>query len=378
MINGQLSAQEIKRYSRHLMLPGVGLAGQRMLSQASVLVVGCGGLGSAAALYLAAAGIGRIGLVDHDQVEISNLQRQLLHNNNTLGQPKVTSGIRRLQELNPHIKVEGFPVKFCAANAWSIAEGYDFLLDGSDNLTTRYLLNDLAFLSKRPYVYGAVFQFEGQASVFDARRGPCYRCLFPSLPPPGLAPISSESGILSTVPGVVGILQANEVLKCILKIGEPLIGSLLLYDALDSSFQTVRLHKNPLCRLCNAQPEITSLVDIPGWEETYAPPADWLVEPQELAHRLSHGENIQLLDVREPVEQQVSILPNSTCIPLGLLSTRLHELDQSRPLCVICRTGTRAALAVNLLRQAGFHMAHLLNGGLNAWARQVDAQMLEY
>lgn len=378
MIDRQLSAQEIKRYSRHLMLPGVGLAGQRMLNQASVLVVGCGGLGSAAALYLAAAGVGRIGLVDHDRVDVSNLQRQLLHNSSTLGQAKVTSGIKRLQELNPHIQVDGYPEKFCAANASSIAEGYDILLDGSDSLATRYLINDLAVLSKRPYVYGAVFHFEGQASVFDARSGPCYRCLFPSPPPPGLSPISSESGILSTVPGVVGILQANEVLKYILKIGEPLIGSLLLYDALDSSFQTVLLQKNPLCKLCSAQPEITSLVDITGWEEPNAPPAEWLVEPQELAQRLAQGENIQLLDVREPVEQQVSSLPNSTCIPLGLLSARLHELDRSRPLCVICRTGTRAALAVNLLRQAGFQQARLLNGGLNAWSRRVDAQMLEY
>ena len=378
MTYGQLSVEEIKRYSRHLMLPGVGLAGQRTLKQASVLVVGCGGLGSAASLYLAAAGIRRIGLVDHDQVDVSNLQRQVLHSSSTLGQSKVASGIQRLHEFNPNIQVDGYHEKFCAVNAWSIAEGYDILLDGSDNLNTRYLINDLAVLSKRPYVYGAVFRFEGQSSIFDSRSGPCYRCLFPAPPPIGLSPISSESGILSTVPGVVGILQANEVLKLILKIGEPLIGSLLLYDALDCSFQTVRLQKNPLCKLCGAQPEITSLLDITSGDEPGVSPVEWLVEPQDLAHRLAQGEKILLLDVREAVELQVSSLPDSANIPLGLLSSHLHELDRSLPLCVICRTGTRAALAVNLLRQAGFNQACWLNGGLNAWARLVDGQMLEY
>ncbi len=383
----QLSQEEILRYSRHLIIPDVGLEGQRRLKSASVLIVGSGGLGSPAALYLAAAGVGRIGLVDFDQVESSNLQRQVIHTTSRVGILKTESARRQLQDLNPYIQVECFNEVFSSANAENIAKGYDIFLDGTDNFPTRYLLNDLATLTWRPYIYGSVFRFEGQVSVFDARRGPCYRCLFPVPPPPYSLPSCSNSGVLGAVPGTIGTLQASEALKLILGIGEPLIGRLLLYDALEMSFQTVRVNKNPHCPLCGAAPQITALIDyeqfcgVPARQDPQnhqrALPPEWQISPAHLAAELAGPTPPHLLDVRAVVELQVSGLPGAEVIPLEQLPAQINRLDPSITYVTLCRSGERGARAAALLRAAGLN-ARCLTGGLNAWAEQVDPTVLQY
>jgi molybdopterin/thiamine biosynthesis adenylyltransferase/rhodanese-related sulfurtransferase len=381
----ELTRQEVLRYSRHLLIPEVGLEGQRKLKAASVLVVGSGGLGSPIGLYLAAAGIGRIGIVDYDVVDSSNLQRQVLHSTDQVGKAKSLSARQRMLDLNPEIVVEAYSTLLNSENAQKIAAGYDILVDGTDNFPTRYLLNDLAVLTGRPYVYGSIFRFEGQASVFDARRGPCYRCLFPEPPPPGLVPSCADGGVFGVLPGNIGTIQATEVIKLILGIGKPLIGSLLLYDALEMTFQTVRLHKNEHCKVCGSNPEITHLIDyeaycgVPAHDQSNGSAgAEWDIEPSQLQERLERGDPILLLDVREPVELQVSQLPGAVCIPFGELGARLSELDRQSEIVVFCRTGSRSARALHLLAGAGFQKVKNLRGGINAWARQVAPEMYQY
>lgn len=379
----ELSREEIKRYSRHLMIPDVGMEGQRKLKAASVLIVGSGGLGSPNALYLAAAGVGRIGVVDYDVVDVSNLQRQVLHSTDRIGQSKTSSARDHIMALNPHIEVTTYEEILSSENIERIAGEYDILIDGTDNFPTRYLLNDYGVLAGKPYIYGSIFRFEGQVSVFDARRGPCYRCLFPEPPPPGLVPGCAEGGVFGVLPGTIGTLQATEAIKLILEIGQPLIGKLLLYDALDNTFQPIQLRKNPNCKICGPNPEVTHLIDYEAFcgtpayrsEEELAP---WDVEPAQIAGRLAQGDDIFLLDVREPVEQQVVQLPGAASIPYGQLSSRLADLPRDRDIVAFCRTGSRSAFAVRYLQGEGFSNAMNLRGGTNAWVRQVDPDLLEY
>jgi adenylyltransferase/sulfurtransferase len=374
-----LSHEEILRYSRHLLIPDVGLAGQRKLKEAAVLVIGTGGLGSPVALYLAAAGIGRIGLVDYDVVDRTNLQRQVIHGTSTVGKLKVESARNRMLDLNPDIQVEAFDQPLTSENATQIAASYNLIVDGSDNFPTRYLTNDLCVLTGKPNVYGSIYRFEGQVSVFDARKGPCYRCLFPDPPPPGLVPGCAESGVLGILPGTVGTLQATEAIKLILGIGEPLIGRLLLYNALDMSFEFVKLRKNPKCRVCGENPTVTRLIDydqfcgFPGHAaESGSAGDEWDITPRELAERLKSGTPLTLVDVREPHEQEISHIEGTIVIPLGELATRLDELDPRDDIVLICKAGVRSTRALHILLGAGYKKLHNLRGGLNAWAKDVD------
>jgi adenylyltransferase/sulfurtransferase len=380
----QLSPDEIQRYSRHLMIPDVGMAGQRRLKQSSVLIIGSGGLGSPVALYLAAAGIGRIGIVDFDVVDSSNLQRQVIHSSASVGQLKVESARQRMLGLNPFIQVDAYNEVFDSQNAEKISAGYDILIDGTDNFPTRYLLNDLAVLTGRPFIYGSIFRFEGQVSVFDARSGPCYRCLFPEPPPPGIIPSCSQAGVFGVLPATIGSLQATETLKIILGIGEPLIGKLLLYDALDVSTQTIRLKKNPGCKICGEHPTLTHLIDYEQFcgvptrslpEDAYT---EFDVKPVEITQRIQQGEPIQWLDVREPVELQISQIPGAMNIPYGELAQREAEVPQDRDVVLFCRSGVRSARALEILRSAGFTRVYNLRGGINAYADQVDHNLSKY
>jgi adenylyltransferase/sulfurtransferase len=380
-----LSREEILRYSRHLLIPEVGLDGQRKLKDASILVIGTGGLGSPVALYLAAAGVGRIGLVDYDVVDFSNLQRQVIHGTSGIGRLKVESARERMLDLNPDIEVQVYNEPFTSENAMRIANDYDILIDGTDNFPTRYLTNDVCVLLGKPNVYGSIFRFEGQASVFDARRGPCYRCLFPEPPPPGLVPSCAEGGVLGVLPGTMGTIQATEGLKLILGIGEPLIGRLLLYNALDMSVEYVNLRKNPKCKICGENPTVTELIDyeafcgVPGHDhEEGTVGGGWDITVQELDERLRKGNHLRLLDVREPHELQISNLEGSKLIPLGQLAARLSELDSAEEMVVFCKSGTRSARALELLASAGFRKAKNLKGGINAWAREIDPSLPLY
>lgn len=375
----QLTHEEILRYSRHLLIPDVGLEGQRKLKAASILIVGTGGLGSPVALYLAAAGIGRIGLVDYDVVDFSNLQRQVIHGTSTIGRLKVESARQRLLDLNPGIEVEAYNEPFTSENAIAIARDYDLIVDGTDNFPTRYLSNDVCVLLGKPNIFGSIFRFEGQVSVFDARYGPCYRCLFPEPPPPGLVPTCAEGGVLGVLPGTIGTLQATEALKLVLGIGEPLIGRLMLYNALDMSFELVKLRKNPHCKICGAHPEITALIDynefcgVPGiGHEEGAVGGDWDITPTQLVERLKAGERIHLIDVREPHELEISRLEGADLIPLGQLAARMYELDSAEEIVLFCKSGTRSARALEVLASAGFRRVKNLKGGINAWAHDVN------
>ena len=381
----ELSHSEILRYSRHLLIPEVGLEGQRKLKAASILVIGTGGLGSPVALYLAAAGVGRIGLVDYDVVDYSNLQRQVIHGTSTIDQLKVESARQRMLDLNPDIQVEVYNEPFTSANAIQIAETYDLIIDGTDNFPTRYLTNDLCVLTGKPNVYGSIFRFDGQVSVFDARHGPCYRCLFPEPPPPGLVPSCAEGGVLGVLPGTIGTLQATEAIKVLLGIGDPLIGKLLLYNALDMSFDFVNLRKNPNCKVCGPHPEVTELIDyeafcgVPGYNhDEGAVGGDWDISAAELAERMSNSNSLRLLDVREPHELQISNLDGAILIPLGQLASRLSELDSAEDMVVFCKAGTRSARALELLVSAGFRKVKNLRGGINSWAREVDPSLPIY
>ena len=375
----ELSHSEILRYSRHLLIPEVGLEGQRKLKSASILVIGTGGLGSPVALYLAAAGVGRIGLVDYDVVDFSNLQRQVIHGTSGLGSLKVESARQRMLDLNPDIQVDVYNEPFTSENAMRIAQEYDILIDGTDNFPTRYLVNDVCVLLGKANVYGSIFRFDGQVSVFDAKQGPCYRCLFPEPPPPGLVPSCAEGGVLGVLPGTIGTLQATEALKLILGIGEPLIGRLMLYNALDMSFEFVKLRKNPHCKVCGPDPEVTELIDyeafcgVPGHDhEEGAVGGGWDIEAPELAERIKNGNHIHLIDVREPHELEISHIDGAQLIPLGQLASRLSELDSAEEMVLFCKAGTRSARALELMVSAGFRKVKNLKGGINAWAREVD------
>ncbi|HHY88477.1 MAG TPA: molybdopterin-synthase adenylyltransferase MoeB [Chloroflexi bacterium] len=374
-----LTREEILRYSRQLMIPGVGLEGQKKLKAASVLVVGMGGLGSPVALYLAAAGVSRLGLVDDDCVDMSNLQRQVIHSMASVGRSKAQSAAERIRGLNPDVQVEVYEERFTSENAERISAGYDILVDGTDNFPTRYLLNDLAVLTGKPYVYGSVYRFEGQVSVFDARTGPCYRCLFPEPPPPGIIPTCSEGGVFGVLPGTIGTLQVTEVIKLILGIGEGLAGRLLLYDALDATMQTVTLKKNPRCKVCGPEPEVTRLIDYEAFcgLTPQAPDPEHEISPRELAERLRSG-RIQLVDVRDPVEQQISALPGALNAPWDRVELALADMDRDADLVLFCRSGDRSARAVKRLLRAGFKSVRSLRGGLNAWAEEVDPEMRKY
>ncbi len=379
----QFSREEMLRYSRHFMLPEVGEEGQRKLKNAAALVVGAGGLGSPAAMYLAAAGVGRLGLVDFDEVDLSNLQRQVLYSTSDVGKSKLEIARERLRGINPEIEIEAHPTRLTSANALEILREYDVVVDGSDNFPTRYLVNDACALLGKPNVYGSIFRFEGQVSVFDAKRGPCYRCLYPEPPPPEAVPNCAEGGVLGVLPGIIGSLQTLEVLKLILGKGDPLIGRLLLFEGLKFRFDEFRLSKNPVCPLCGEHPVIHELIDYEAFCGVAAPagePGDgsFDITPEELKRRIELGADIFLLDVREPLEYRFCRLEGSCLVPLNDLPGRIKELDPSRETVVYCHHGIRSAWAVEFLRQAGFEKVKNLAGGIEAWAQQVDRDMPRY
>src|SRR5579883_131286 len=378
----QLTNEEIARYSRHLILPEVGLEGQKKLKAAKVLCVGAGGLGAPLAYYLAAAGIGTLGLVDFDKVDESNLQRQIIHSTKDVGRPKIDSAAEKLQALNPYMKIVKHETMLTSTNALDIIKEYDIVADGTDNFPTRYLVNDACVLSGKPNADASIFRFEGQASVFATEEGPCYRCLYPEPPPPGLVPSCAEGGVLGILPGLLGVIQATEVIKLILGKGDPLIGRLLLIDALGMKFRELKLRKNPDCPACGTHPTIRRLIDynefcgIRGEEkpvETGIPE----MQVEELKRRLDAGDNLFVLDVREPHEYQICNL-GGHLIPLGDLPKRVNELDSSREIVAHCRSGVRSAKAVGFLQQAGFRKVHNLAGGILAWADRIDPKMPKY
>lgn len=381
----ELSREEVLRYSRHLLIPEVGLQGQQKLKAASVLVIGTGGLGSPVAMYLAAAGVGRIGLVDYDVVDFSNLQRQIIHGTAQLGALKVESARQRILDINPAIQVDTYNEPFTSANALRIAAGYDLVIDGTDNFPTRYLVNDVCVKLGIPNVYGSIFRFDGQLSVFDARVGPCYRCLFPEPPPPGLVPSCAEGGVLGVLPGIIGSMQASEGLKLLLGIGEPMIGKLLLFNAQDMRFDFVKLRKNPDCAVCSLPADKIELIDYEAFCGVPAHDHDEVkmenqfeIGPKQLAEEIKNGRRIKLIDVREPHELQISQIEGAQLIPLGQVAARLSELDTADELVVFCRTGGRSARAVELMISAGFRKVKNLKGGINAWAEQVDPSLPLY
>jgi adenylyltransferase/sulfurtransferase len=377
-----LSNEEVLRYSRHLIMPEVGMEGQLKLKAAKVLCVGAGGLGSPLALYLAAAGVGTLGIVDFDVVDFTNLQRQIIHGTADVGRKKLDSAEESIRDINSFVNVRRFETKLSSENALDIIRQFDIVVDGTDNFPTRYLVNDACVLTGKPNVYGSIFRFEGQASVLATKDGPCYRCWYPEPPPPGLVPSCAEGGVLGILPGLVGVIQATEAIKLILVKGEPLIGRVLLVDALGMKFRQVRLRKNPDCPVCGTHPTITKLIDyqefcgIRGQEgpvSTKVPE----IQPEELKHRLDAGDDIFILDVREPHEYQICNL-NGYLIPLGDLPKRVHELDSSREIVAHCRSGVRSAKAVDFLRQAGFQKVKNLAGGVLAWSDRVDPKMPKY
>ena len=377
-----LEREELLRYGRHLLLPEVGIDGQRKLKAARVLIVGAGGLGSPAALYLAAAGVGTIGLVDFDVVEVTNLQRQLLHGTRDVGRPKLDSARDRLSDTNPNVKLELHPVRLTSANALTIIGQYDLVLDGTDNFATRYLVNDACVLLGKPNVYGSIFRFDGQASVFAASDGPCYRCLYPEPPPPGLVPSCAEGGVLGVLPGLVGTIQATEAVKLILGIGRPLIGRLLLVDALDAQFRAVTVRRDPTCPACGTR-ELRGLVDYEQFCATSGGASAGLdavpqIEPRDLAIRRASGESIQLIDVREPHEWEISRIEGARLIPLHRLGTALPTIERTTPVAVYCKAGTRSALAVRDLLDAGYRQVWSVTGGIVRWSREVDSGVAEY
>jgi adenylyltransferase/sulfurtransferase len=378
-----LSKEEIQRYSRHLIMPEVGMDGQQKLKAAKVLCVGTGGLGSPMALYLAAAGVGTLGIVDFDVVDVTNLQRQIIHTTADVGRKKLDSAEDKLKAINPYIKIRKFETKLSSDNALEIFQDFDIIADGTDNFPTRYLVNDACVLTGKPNVYGSIFRFEGQASVFATEEGPCYRCLYPEPPPPGLVPSCAEGGVLGILPGLVGVMQATEVIKLILGSGEPLIGRLLLIDALGMKFRELKLRKNPDCPACGTHPTITKLIDynefcgIRGEETPVATSGIPTMQVEELKRRLDAGENLFVLDVREPHEYQICNI-HGHLIPLGDLPKRVSELDSSREIVAHCRSGVRSAKAVEFLQQAGFKKVHNLAGGILAWADRIDPKMPKY
>jgi molybdopterin/thiamine biosynthesis adenylyltransferase/rhodanese-related sulfurtransferase/molybdopterin converting factor small subunit len=377
-----LSQEEIKRYSRHLIMPEVGLDGQVKLKSASVLLIGAGGLGSPLALYLAAAGVGRIGIVDFDVVDESNLQRQIIHETSDVGKPKLESARERLRGVNPLIQVETYETRLTSANALQLFRDYDIVADGTDNFPTRYLVNDACVLTGKPNVYGSIFRFEGQASVFATQDGPCYRCLYPEPPPAGLVPSCAEGGVLGVLPGIVGLIQATEVIKLILGKGAPLVGRLLLFDALAMSFRTLKTRKDPNCPICGTKPSIRELIDYEAFcgleADSLGIAAEFEIAPVDLKARIDRGEDLVLLDVREPQEWNICRIDGARLIPVGTLPYALGELSTADEIVAYCRSGIRSRKAVQLLREAGFRKVQNLTGGINAWAESVDPSIPRY
>jgi len=382
-IPATLTNEEILRYSRHLIMPEVAMEGQQKLKAARVLCIGAGGLGSPLAMYLAAAGVGTLGLVDFDVVDYTNLQRQLLHHTSDVGRPKLESAAEKLQAMNPFVKVELFETLLHSNNALEIFREFDIIADGTDNFATRYLVNDACVLSGKPNVYASIFRFEGQASIFATEQGPCYRCLYPEPPPPGLVPSCAEGGVLGVLPGLLGVIQATEVIKLILGSGDPLIGRLLLVDALGMRFRELRVRKNPDCPVCGTHPTVRELIDyqefcgVRGEESQVSTAKIPEITVQEFKRRLDAGEDIYVLDVREPHEYQICNIKGHL-IPLGDLPKRIHELDSSREIVVHCKMGGRSAKAVDFLRQSGFKRASNLAGGIQAWSEKIDPKVPKY
>jgi adenylyltransferase/sulfurtransferase len=384
--SANLSQQEVARYSRHLIMPEVGMDGQKRLKAAGILLIGAGGLGSPLALYLAAAGIGRIGLVDFDVVDFSNLQRQVLHGTPDVGRPKLQSAKERLAAINPEVKVDLYEARLTAANALDICKPYDIIIDGTDNFPTRYLVNDVCVLLKKPNVYGSIFRFDGQASVFWPPHGPCYRCLYPEPPPPGEVPSCAEGGVLGILPGLIGCIQATEAVKLVLGKGEPLVGRLVLYDAMAMTFREFKVRRNPKCPMCGDKPTITQLIDyeqfcgIRGQEAPtpVTPSSDQETTVEELKQRLDKGDQVFILDVRNPEEYQICRLPGSVLLPLPELPQRFGELDKSKEMVVHCKSGMRSQKAIAFLRQQGFTRLKNLKGGILAWADRIDPSVAKY
>ena len=383
-VNGEFSKAEIERYSRHLIMPEVAMEGQRKLKRASVLLVGMGGLGSPTAMYLAAAGVGRIGIVDFDVVDFSNLQRQIIFSTEDVGRPKLQAAEERLQGINPNLEIETYETRLTSENALKILENYDIIIDGTDNFPTRYLVNDACVLLGKPNVYGSIFRFEGQASVFYAKEGPCYRCLYPEPPPPGLVPSCAEGGVLGILPGNIGMIQATEAVKLILGKGEPLIGRLLLFDALAMKYRELKLRKDPNCPICGENPTVTELIDYEHFCGIGTEADKIVLEPEfeisveELKAKITGEDTPFILDVREPHEFEICRIPNSVLIPLGEVEKRVHELDRSSEIVVHCKAGGRSAKAVKFLREAGFEKVKNLKGGILAWADEVDPSVPKY
>jgi adenylyltransferase/sulfurtransferase len=381
----ELSNEEIGRYSRHLIMPEVGMQGQRRLKAASVLMIGTGGLGAPVGMYLAAAGVGRIGIVDFDVVEESNLQRQIIHGTKDLGRRKIESARDRLRDINPHIEIETHETRLTSQNALRLFKNYDIIVDGTDNFPTRYLVNDACVLSGKPNVYGSIFRFEGQASIFWAERGACYRCLYPEPPPPGLVPSCAEGGVLGVLPGIVGSIQANETIKIILGAEDILVNRLLLFDAWAMKFREFKLRKDPNCPVCGDNPTITELIDYEefcGLRQPADPVATQKVEEitaAELSQRLLRGDALQVVDVREPHEFEIARIPGTRLIPLGAVVKRMNEIDPSIETVVHCKGGVRSAKAIEALKIAGYPGKLInLKGGITAWSDEVDPSVAKY
>jgi adenylyltransferase/sulfurtransferase len=382
-----LSKDEILRYSRHLIMPEVGMEGQLKLKAAKVALIGTGGLGAPLGMYLAAAGVGRIGLVDFDVVDFTNLQRQVIHGTKDVGKKKLDSAAETMLDINPYVEIDRHEVALTSENALDILKDYDIVVDGTDNFPTRYLVNDACVLLKKPNVYGSIFRFEGQATIFAYPGGPCYRCLYPEPPPPGLVPSCAEGGVLGILPGTVGLIQATETVKLILGIGEPLIGRLVLYDALAMRFRELKLRRNPECPVCGDHPTIRKLIDyqefcgIPNQQHQEAPMAggiDGDIEPTEVKAKIDRGDRFVLIDVREPHEYQICNIPQAKLIPLGDLPKRVNELDSADEIVAHCKSGMRSAKAVDFLKQAGFKKVRNMKGGILAWSDKVDPSVPKY
>jgi molybdopterin/thiamine biosynthesis adenylyltransferase/rhodanese-related sulfurtransferase len=383
----QLTNDEIKRYSRHLIMPEVGVDGQRRLKAGKVLCIGAGGLGSPAAMYLAAAGVGTIGLVDYDVVDFSNLQRQIIHGTPDVGRSKLASAKDRLNAINPHVDIQTYETALSSENAFELFEPYDVILDGTDNFPTRYLTNDACVLLGKPNAYGSIFRFEGQASVFATKNGPCYRCLYPEPPPPGLVPSCAEGGVLGVLPGIIGVIQATESVKLIAGIGEPLIGRFLIYDALRMHFRELKLRKDPDCPVCGTHPTVKKLIDYeqfcglrPAASEIAPVSTSNALEISavELKQRLDRGDKLRIVDVREPNEWQINRIPGAQLIPLGEIPRRYAELDPEEELVMQCKVGGRSAKAADFLRSVGFKKVLNLTGGILEWIDKVDPTQPKY
>ncbi len=379
----ELSIDEIRRYSRHLIIPDVAMDGQKRLKNAKVLVVGAGGLGSPALMYLAAAGVGTLGIVDFDVVDESNLQRQIIHGQSDVGRSKAQSAQASVAEINPYVTVNLHEERLDSSNVMEIFAPYDLIVDGTDNFATRYLVNDACVLLGKPYVWGSIYRFDGQASVFWAEHGPCYRCLYPDPPPPGMVPSCAEGGVLGVLCASIGSIQVNEAIKLITGVGEPLVGRLMVYDALEMSYNDIKVRKDPECAICGKNPTVTELIDYEAFcgvvsDEAQEAARDATITAGELAEMKERGDDFLLVDVREPAEWEIVRIPGATLIPKGEIPAHLSELPQDKPVVLYCKTGVRSAEALATLKNAGFSTAKHVQGGVTAWATQVDKDLPVY